>query len=245
MTLRQCVLKGIELGALSEKDLEAVNIDLAKKDASPHTVKTVRDILKVFLKFRGNHNLAASNELKSGNPYRNPEYKLKFADLLTPQEVGKLIKFSNPKLAAALALLYGSGCRVGGLKTLKRQDCIWTEDNHLTINIVSKGSVNTIWVRPDLAMIVRKWFNASPYGSETDFVFPNPHGQRLSNQTIIQGLKKVAIKAGITKRVYPHLFRHTHFSELLNAGMPNNFIKSRGWNNQTSRQLDMVYGPLD
>jgi len=245
ITLRKMANKGYSLDNLSERDLEAVNIELAKQNASLHTVKTMRDILKVFLRFIGNQTLASCKELKSPNPYKNPEYRLKFSDLLTQPEVASLINFSKPKMAALIALLYGSGCRVGAAKSLTRKDCLWSSGNALTVNIVSKGSVNSLWIRPDLAVVVRKWFNVSPFKGEDDLVFHNPKGSILSSQSILKELKKAGQKAGIHKRIYPHLFRHTHLSELLNAGVPSSFIKSRGWNNQSSIQLDLVYGHLD
>lgn len=232
------------LAKATERDLETFNIQMSKEKRSLHTVKTNHDILKCFFRFTGNP-LAQSKELKSKNPYKNPEYKLKTADLLTPEEVGALIKASNAKPAALIAMLYASGARLGGLRYLKREDCQFDSEGGLTINFISKGQNNSVWIRPDLALIIQKWFNESRFKNPKDFVFPNPNGEPLGAGAIMDDLRRAAHRIKLTKKVYPHLFRHTHASELMNMGLPVSFIKSRLWGSVESRQLEMVYAHLD
>jgi len=232
------------LAKANEKTLERFNIQLMKDKRSKHTVHTIKAVLKCYFRFKDNP-LFKSPELKAQNPYLDPAYKLKTSDLLTPAEIASIIRASDPKSAAFVALLYGSGARIGGLRFLKRADCKFDAENGLTIDFVSKGTANSVWVRPDLALIVRKWFNESPFKDPQNYLFTNPRGQACSNAALHKRIKIAAKKAGLTKPVWPHLFRHVVASELMNAGVPSQFIKTRLWGRLTSRQLEVVYGHMD
>jgi integrase/recombinase XerD len=59
----------------------------------------------------------------------------------------------------------------------------------------------------------------------TGFVFQSPRGGAYSKRRIQQIVKAVAEEAGINKRVYPHLLRHTVVQTLADRGMPENHLQ--------------------
>jgi site-specific recombinase XerD len=54
----------------------------------------------------------------------------------------------------------------------------------------------------------------------TDRVFRNSMEKQIQATDYSEDLKKRAIKAGITKRVFPHNFRHSYITHMLEAGVP-------------------------
>lgn len=54
---------------------------------------------------------------------------------------------------------------------------------------------------------------------EEDHVFRNSNEKRMKESDFSYQLKRRAIKAGIIKRVYPHLFRHSFATQLLISGI--------------------------
>lgn len=65
-----------------------------------------------------------------------------------------------------------------------------------------------------LQMILKEWI-----GCRTDgFLFPGPKGKHLSPRTFQLRLEALAKKAGIKKKVHPHLLRHTYANTLLRSG---------------------------
>lgn len=54
----------------------------------------------------------------------------------------------------------------------------------------------------------------------TDRVFRNSMEKQIQVTDYSEDLKKRAIKAGITKRVFPHNFRHSYITHMLEAGVP-------------------------
>jgi len=53
---------------------------------------------------------------------------------------------------------------------------------------------------------------------ESEFLFPNRFGKKLSRQGFFKIIKKYALKAGIKKEISPHTLRHSFASHLLENG---------------------------
>jgi len=72
----------------------------------------------------------------------------------------------------------------------------------------------------------------------TGYVFPSPRGGHYSSWRIQQIVKERAKDAEITKRVYPHLLRHTVAQRLADEGMPENLLqKFLGHENPQTTQV--------
>jgi len=53
---------------------------------------------------------------------------------------------------------------------------------------------------------------------DTEAIFLNPDGKRLSVRSIQLILSELAVRAGIKKNVHPHMLRHTFATHLLDGG---------------------------
>jgi len=62
-------------------------------------------------------------------------------------------------------------------------------------------------------------------GRNTGPLFQSPRGGTYSARRIQQIVKETAEAAGIQKRVYPHLLRHTMATRLVNGGMPIEHVR--------------------
>lgn len=59
-----------------------------------------------------------------------------------------------------------------------------------------------------------------------DYIFTSLTGKKLHPQDFINDLKKRAREAGVTKRVHPHLFRHSFATQLLMSGVDLTMVAS-------------------
>lgn len=78
-----------------------------------------------------------------------------------------------------------------------------------------------------LVLHVQHVFRALPHLSQrrTGPVFQSRQGGLYSKRRIQQIVREVAKRAGITRRVYPHLLRHTVAQHLADRGMPEELLQ--------------------
>ena len=118
---------------------------------------------------------------------------------------------------AMLELLYSSGLRLAELAGLNLGDLDLGE---ATVHVTGKGSKDRILpVGRQALAAYRDWLKvrgALANGDETA-VFVSQRGTRISHRSIQARVEHWAKQLGIDTRVYPHLFRHSFASHVLES----------------------------
>ena len=119
-----------------------------------------------------------------------------------------------------LQTLLETGARASGLVQIRIED-VGLVERVITIREGKGGKRREAPIRRDLAQLLRLHIGARRAGplfaSRQEGSGPMPHV--LTRQRVGQIVRTVAIAAGISKRVYPHLLRHTVATRLLAIGM--------------------------
>jgi len=156
-----------------------------------------------------------------------PKLKRALPDVLTFDEIERMlssIDHSTPeggRNRAILETLYSCGLRVSELVTL-RLSCLYPDVGF--IRVIGKGDKERLVPigRDALKYIaiyceqIRVHLTIKP-GSE-DILFLNRRGSALSRVMIFYVIKDLASKAGITKNISPHTFRHSFATHLVEGG---------------------------
>ncbi len=114
-----------------------------------------------------------------------------------------------------LKTLFQTGARVSEFVNITAEDVLFDE----YIILISKakgGKSRYVLILPELAQELTTYLGTRRAG----YLFETTHAHRYSARRIQQIVKETAAEAGITKRVYPHLVRHSVAQTLLNRGMP-------------------------
>lgn len=142
-----------------------------------------------------------------------------------------------------LLLAVQTGMRLSEMTGLQRQDVILGTGAH--IRVIGKGrKERTIPLTKRTAAILKSWIREPPIRN-TEIVFPNAHGKRLSADGVQYLLKKhIAIASEACqslshKRVTPHSLRHSCAMELLLAGVDLAMIAL--WLGHESIQTTQIY----
>jgi integrase/recombinase XerD len=119
-----------------------------------------------------------------------------------------------------LQTLLETGARASELVQLRVEDVSLAE-RVITIRQGKGSKRREVPIRRDLAQLLRLHIGARRAGplfaSRQEGSGPTPHV--LTRQRVGQIVRAVAVSAGISKRVYPHLLRHTVATRLLALGM--------------------------
>lgn len=153
-----------------------------------------------------------------------PKIEQKLPDILSIPEIDLLINSIDSTTSqgkrdiALFELLYGTGMRVSELIAIDMADL------HLTMGFVrvfGKGSKERIVPLGRSAIDACTLYlnEARPtFKGDTNAVFLNMHGRRLTRQGCWKILKDAGIKADIQKVISPHLLRHSFATHLIENG---------------------------
>lgn len=200
---------------------------------------TKDDLIRFFTAFQGTDNylLLHQNIIKkffkdTGKPeivdwvkYVKPKETLKSDDILTPDDINKMINATESHYWKALiSFLFETGCRISEARKIRYKDCIDT-DHGMIVNIpTSKTSAGYRKViLPFSSQYIRNlktFINAK--GDDIIFHIKNTHTHEM--------LEKIAKDAGVNKSASPHKFRHAQATDLVRRGYQEAIIRKKlGW----------------
>ncbi|MDE1975126.1 MAG: tyrosine-type recombinase/integrase [Patescibacteria group bacterium] len=190
-----------------------------KKKTQNYYLIAIRAFLK-FLAKRGIRSLSPENiELaKVGD---------RQLDLITPSELGRLLAEpdGNDLKAlrdhAILQLLFSTGLRVAELCSLTR-DLDFDADS---FSVRGKGDkIRVVFISDDARKAVNKYLAKRTDVDDALFIQLGPRtankddGLKLDKRSVERIVKLAAIRAGISKKVTPHVIRHCFATDLLGNG---------------------------
>ena len=146
--------------------------------------------------------------------------------ILTLEEVERLIDTATePRNKALIALIYSSGLRVSEAVNLAPSDIYMS-----TMQVHVRQSKNhsdrwTILSQRALDLLIDYWHSCNIPREKLFVSLLAPYAPlNVSGAEIM--IRQIAKEAGITKRVYPHLLRHSFATHLLEQGVSLEYIQS-------------------
>jgi integrase/recombinase XerD len=138
---------------------------------------------------------------------------------LEPSEMQRLIQTtyrSQSKYGLMIKTLFQSGARVAEFVNIRVEDLL-LDGNPPQIHIVhaKRGADRYVPILPALADEPRTHLQ----GRQTGFLFESNRHTRYSTRTVQSIVTNSARAAGIEKRVYPHLLRHSIATILFDSGL--------------------------
>ena len=211
------------LRTITLQDLQDYADTLTKKDYAPPTIKRMLCAVKSLFSF--GHRIGYL-VFDVGKPLRIPSPKESISErILTQEEVFYMFEMAkNPRDKMLLKLLYYTGLRVSEISGLKYSN-FQQRDNTGQITVQTKGSKTNVILLP-----VHLWRELSEYrngASEDTPIFRSRKGNALCVGQIQRIVRQVAVKAGITGKVSPHWFRHSHASHALENGCPIHLVQKQ------------------
>jgi integrase/recombinase XerD len=216
--------KGIqEIRNVGKFDIRAFLLFLKRKGLSTKTLARDLVAIRTFFQFMIQEGIL---EVNPADEIESPKTTKTLPEILTLKEVEKLLE--QPDLRTYLGIrdrtmlevLYATGVRVSELIQLPANQ-INLENGYVVIygkgskeRVVPLGSEAIKWVN----LYLRTARERLAKGKESPFLFINRSGSRMSRQRFWRNLKTYGLRAGLRKRITPHLLRHSFASHLLERG---------------------------
>ena len=226
-----------ELHLTSINSIKASHIENFVKDLNnTGTMDTKSDLKKsstihrLFSTIRGFHQYLCQLRITENDPSEllvPPRLNRKIPTTLLVEEVDKIIQAVDltKKYAlrdqAILSLLYASGIRVSELVDLKLKN-LMIDDG--LMRVFGKGRKERIVPIGKIALSSLTLYlkelrpSNSRKGKSQGILFLNHRGGKLTRMSIWNILHENTLRAGITKKVSPHVLRHSFATHLLEGG---------------------------
>ena len=215
--------ENIEIPDVTPDDLQRFAAGLHDIGIHPRSQARILSGIKSFFHFLviADYLEADPSELLEG-----PKIGFKIPEVLTIEEIDRIIstvdmeKKEGQRNRAILETLYSCGLRVSELCNLKISDLYFEEG---FIKVEGKGGKQRLVpISPRAIKEIKYWFADRNLGKikkgYEDYVFLARWGNRISRIMVFHMIKELAEKAGITKNISPHTFRHSFATHLLEGG---------------------------
>jgi integrase len=169
--------------------------NIERSDWQAWTKHDYKLALRKYLNYCRRQDLAQLVRLPKVHAYKLPEELLSLDDI---QEI--LAAARRVEERAFIFCLYESGARIGELLSLQRKHITYDAQGAVLI-VAGKTGMRRIRII-EAANVLDEWISCRGFKSE-DRIFSNTY------TAYAKRLKLLARRAGIDKRVYPHLFRHS------------------------------------
>lgn len=216
--------KGVEeVAKVDSLNLRAFFLHLRRKGLSPKTVGRNQVVLRNFFRFLVLEGVLESNPAED---LESPRMARTLPEILTSREVESLLEQPDLKTPlgirdrAMLEMLYATGMRVSELMELPMNQ-VNLEAGYTLVygkgskeRVVPLGSEAIRWITLYLEGVRSRLLK----GKDSLLLFVSRSGTGMTRQRFWKGLKTYGRKAGIRKRITPHLLRHSFASHLLERG---------------------------
>lgn len=196
--------------------------DLRQSTASQARITSAIKTFYAWLLLENKIESNPTDLIESPKIYRKIPQVISFTDI---EKLFQQIDLSEPtgtRNRAILETLYASGLRVSELCNARISDYFPTQG---FLRVIGKGDKERVVpIGEDAISYIQDylstWRNQLPKisASETDILFLNRRGKRLTRIFIYQIVKDLAEKAGLSLLISPHTFRHSFATHLLEGG---------------------------
>jgi len=212
----------------SREDIVALMRKIEARGVSAETVRFYKIVLRRFFKWlRGGDDYPPEVKwLRTGVGKENdilPE------ELLTERDVERLLEAAGDTQTRALvAVLWETGARVGELLNMRIRSVI-PRRRYAQVRLMGKTgerAVPIIFSWPYL----QQWLMVHPHRGDRDSpLWIKNNGRPMDYPTLRAKLERLRKKAGIEKRVNPHMFRHSRASLLAKRLTESQLAQLFGW----------------
>ena len=209
----------------------------ARHDGVPYKQNTLRDFMLIIKRFtrwmvkNGYSTLPLEKIHEIKAPARDRMTKTA-QQMLTEDEVLAMVEAcQNSRDRAIIATLYEGGFRIEEIGMLT-----WGQvkfDEYGTVVNVNEKTGRPRYVRlVSASPYIIQWKNDFPFQTTPDaLVFISNQRLPLRYAAVAMQLKKIAHRAGLRKKITPHLFRHSRINAMLQKGYNESIIKKTMWGN--------------
>ncbi|PLJ77832.1 site-specific tyrosine recombinase/integron integrase [Infirmifilum sp. SLHALR2] len=201
-------LDGKRISEVQLYDIDLFLARLRQRGWKPDSLYTAAVAVKRFLEFVGKEDALRGFEL--------PKREKKLPRYLEPEEVKRMVEQAdNIRDKLIVMLLFTTGLRVAELVNIRKTDI---DLERRTVRVKGKGAKERyVYFPQSVAELLAAYLSSN----DSEWLFPSSKdpSSHIHYTTVERVLKRLARKAGLSRKVTPHLLRHTFATLSLASGL--------------------------
>ena len=184
---------------------------------TPKTIQRHLSSAKGFFKFLKKNSIIDSSPFELVKAPKTPSY---LPEVLSPEDVSQLLNFKPSGVLeirdlAIVELMYSSGLRVSETANINLDDF---EEEMSFLRVLGKGAkTRLVPIGRYAKNAIDNWiYERIKYSRDSNALFINLKGSRLSVRSIQLRLKRLAVKQGLPP-IHPHMLRHSFATHMLES----------------------------
>jgi integrase/recombinase XerC len=191
--------------------------NLYSLENTPKTIQRHLSSAKGFFKFLKKNSIIDSSPFELVKAPKTPSY---LPEVLSPEDVSQLLNFKPSDVLeirdlAIVELMYSSGLRVSETANINLDDF---EEEMSFLRVLGKGAkTRLVPIGRYAKNAIDNWiYERIKYSRDSNALFINLKGSRLSVRSIQLRLKRLAVKQGLPP-IHPHMLRHSFATHMLES----------------------------
>ena len=191
--------------------------NLYSLENTPKTIQRHLSSAKGFFKFLKKNSIINSSPFELVKAPKSPSY---LPEVLSPEDVSQLLNFKPSDALeirdlAIVELMYSSGLRVSETANINLDDF---EEEMSFLRVLGKGAkTRLVPIGRYAKNAIDNWiYERIKYSRDSNALFINLKGSRLSVRSIQLRLKRLAVKQGLPP-IHPHMLRHSFATHMLES----------------------------
>ncbi len=242
---RFCDFVNKSLLDVTDMDVEVYLQQYRRKGNDPRTVNNALKTISAFYTWMRQAHIILENPCESVEKYKEIEKPI---DHMADWELETLRDACKDECArdrAIIEVLRSTAVRVGELISINQNDIDWN-----TGNVIVYGEKNrkyrTVCVDDTAKYYLKKYIDSRTDHNPALFVSKREPVERLQRPAVRVILKDIKERAGLERRVYPHLFRKTTATNMVRRGCPRDLVAFYlGHANGDTKTLNKYYAATD
>ena len=205
--------------SIKENDVREYLTYLNEKEEKSTSVRRKISTLKTFYKFLYTNNYMDKKDYPMTR-VAVPKTEKRLPKFIYYNDLLEIINESsktndNVRDKLIIEMLYATGVRVSELVNIKIND-IDFENKRIIVH--GKGNKERVVYYGDYAKEVLEEYLSVHYRKDTEYLFVNSKGYKLTDRGVRYIIDKIMDKLSIKTHVTPHVLRHTFATDMLNNG---------------------------
>lgn len=230
---------------VTDMDVEVYLQNYRRKGNDARTVNNALKVISAFFTWMRQAHIVTENPCESIEKYKETDKPIDHMEDWEMEMLRDACKNGCLRDRAILEVLRSTAVRVGELISINRTDVDWN-----TGNVVVYGEKNrkyrTVCLDDTARYHLKKYIDSRTDNKQALFVAGKKPVERLERAGVRAVLRSIRKRAGLERRVYPHLFRKTTATNMVRRGCPRDLVAFYlGHANGDIKTLNKYYAATD